>query len=119
MARALLSDKTSAFAVRAITRSPESDSAKTLAALGAETVRADGRDTASLVKAFTGSWGAFANTNSDDPVCVHTRVGHVCVRRCADGVGVGDWRSRCAERDGHRKERRGRRGRGRRQGLRL
>ena len=73
VARALLSDKTGAFAVRAITRNPDSDSAKALASLGAEVVRADGREKASLA----GSWGVFANTNSDDPVRVHPRMEHV------------------------------------------
>ena len=77
VARALLSDKTGAFAVRAITRNPDSDSAKALASLGAEVVRADGREKASLAKAFAGSWGVFANPNSDEPVRVHPRMEHV------------------------------------------
>lgn len=64
----LLQNKTSGFSVRGITRNPESDKAKALAARGVEIVKADGLVKEQLVEAFKGSWGAFANTNSDDPV---------------------------------------------------
>lgn len=69
VARALLADKTSSFAVRGITRNPDSEPARALAAAGAEVVRADGRQRDQLVAAFAGSWAVYANTNSDDPVC--------------------------------------------------
>lgn len=57
------------FHVRAITRNPSSSKAKELASLGAELVKADGFNRQELQQAFSGSWGAFVNTNSEDPVC--------------------------------------------------
>jgi len=63
LARAILSDKGSEFAVRAITRNPQSDKAKALAAQGAEVAQADLDDRASLEKAFKGAYGAFCVTN--------------------------------------------------------
>lgn len=56
------------FHVRAITRNPSSSKAKELASLGAELVKADGFNRQELQHAFSGSWGAFVNTNSEDPV---------------------------------------------------
>lgn len=64
----LVANKSGDLSVRAITRNPESDKAKELSALGAEVVKADGLDHASLVAAFQGSWAVFANTNSHDAV---------------------------------------------------
>ncbi|GAQ40480.1 NmrA-like domain-containing protein 1 [Aspergillus tubingensis] len=55
------------FHVRAITRNPSSSKAKELASLGAELVKADGFNRQELQQAFSGSWGAFVNTNSEDP----------------------------------------------------
>ncbi|PWY80809.1 NAD(P)-binding protein [Aspergillus sclerotioniger CBS 115572] len=55
------------FRVRAITRTPESPKAKELASIGAEIVKADGFNREELLLAFAGSWGAFVNTNSEDP----------------------------------------------------
>lgn len=69
VARSLLADKSGAFAVRGITRKPDGEPAKALAAAGAEVVRADGKAKDQLVAAFDGSWAVFANTHSDDPVC--------------------------------------------------
>lgn len=54
--------------VRAITRNPATTKAKELASLGAEVVKADGNNPDELYVAFSGSWGAFVNTNSEDPV---------------------------------------------------
>lgn len=51
------------FAVRAITRKPDSDKGRELAGLGAEVVAADLDDAASLVSAFRGAHGAFCVTN--------------------------------------------------------
>ena len=51
LARAILADKNSAFAVRALTRNVDSDKAKELAALGAEVVAADVDDGESLKRA--------------------------------------------------------------------
>ena len=63
LARAILADANGGFAVRAITRDPGKDSAKALAASGAEVVRADIDDIDSLKTAFTGAHGAFCVTN--------------------------------------------------------
>ena len=62
LVRAILADKTSEFAVRAITRDVSSDKAKALAAAGAEVVSADVDDVASLEKAFHGAYGAYCVT---------------------------------------------------------
>ena len=51
------------FTVRALTRNPDSDKARALAAAGAELVRADLDDQASLERAFAGAHGVFALTN--------------------------------------------------------
>src|SRR5919206_3593778 len=62
LARAILDDKSSQFAVRALTRDPNSEKAKALADAGAEVVEADIDDVKSLRKAFTGAHGAFCVT---------------------------------------------------------
>ncbi|PLB43607.1 NmrA-like family protein [Aspergillus steynii IBT 23096] len=67
VARSLLADRISNFHVRAVSRHPDSAAARSLAALGAEIVHADGWDRDALTRAFAGSWAAFVNTNSDDP----------------------------------------------------
>jgi uncharacterized protein YbjT (DUF2867 family) len=50
--------------VRGLTRNPESDAAKALAALGAEIVKGDFEDEASLKRALAGAWGAFSVQNT-------------------------------------------------------
>ncbi len=62
MARAILNDPDSAFAVRALTRDVNSEKAKALAALGAEVVQANVDDVESLKAAFAGAYGAFCVT---------------------------------------------------------
>jgi uncharacterized protein YbjT (DUF2867 family) len=62
LARAILEDSSSGFAVRALTRDVNSDKARELAALGAEVVAADIDDRASLTNAFAGAHGAFCVT---------------------------------------------------------
>jgi uncharacterized protein YbjT (DUF2867 family) len=62
LARAILADKDSPFAVRALTRDPDSEKARALASLGAEVVAADVEDVESLTKAFSGAHGAFCVT---------------------------------------------------------
>jgi uncharacterized protein YbjT (DUF2867 family) len=49
-----------AFHLRAMTRRPDSDKAKALAALGCEVVEGDLDDEASLERALDGAWGVFA-----------------------------------------------------------
>ena len=63
LARAILGDPNGGFACRAITRDPNKDAAKALAAGGAEVVKADLDDTESLKKAFAGAHGVFCVTN--------------------------------------------------------
>jgi uncharacterized protein YbjT (DUF2867 family) len=62
LVRAILADKSGGFAARAITRNPNSDKAKALAAAGAEVVAGDVDDEASLERAFRGAYGAFCVT---------------------------------------------------------
>ncbi|NXU93164.1 NMRL1 protein, partial [Xiphorhynchus elegans] len=61
VARALLSDGT--FRVRAVTRSPRKKEAEELRSGGAEVVKADLDDEASLERALAGAYGAFIVTN--------------------------------------------------------
>jgi uncharacterized protein YbjT (DUF2867 family) len=63
LARAILADPSGGFACRAITREPNKESARALAAKGAEVVQADLDDPANLKKAFAGAHGAFCVTN--------------------------------------------------------
>lgn len=59
LVRAILNDPDSEFAVRAITRNPQSEKAQALAALGAEVVKADIDDPSSLKRALQGAYGAY------------------------------------------------------------
>jgi uncharacterized protein YbjT (DUF2867 family) len=63
LVRAILDDPEGGFVPRAITRHPESDVARGLAARGVEVVQADLDDEASLARAFEGAHGAFCVTN--------------------------------------------------------
>ena len=62
LARAILRDRNSKFAVRAITRDVNSAKARELAKLGAELVTADIDDLESLKRAFSGAYGAYCVT---------------------------------------------------------
>lgn len=62
LARAILHDNNSEFAVRAITRDPGSDKARELEKMGAEVVRADVDDLESMKKALEGAYGAYCVT---------------------------------------------------------
>jgi hypothetical protein len=68
VARSLAKNKT--FHVRGITRNPESEKARELSKVGVEIVQADGWNKEQMLEAFKGSWGAFVNTNTEDPVSV-------------------------------------------------
>jgi uncharacterized protein YbjT (DUF2867 family) len=52
------------FTIRALTRTPGSDAARALTALGAEVVRADLDDESSVRAALKGAWGAYAVQNT-------------------------------------------------------
>lgn len=62
LARAILHDSNSEFAVRAITRDPSSDKAKELLRLGAEVVAADIDDPESMKQVLDGAYGAYCVT---------------------------------------------------------
>lgn len=62
LARAILNDSNSEFAVRAVTRDALSEKAKELASLGAEVVTADIDDLESVKRAMQGAYGAFCVT---------------------------------------------------------
>jgi uncharacterized protein YbjT (DUF2867 family) len=62
LVRSILADPGGEFAVRAITRDPESPKARALAAAGAEVVAADLADPAAVARAFTGVHGAYCVT---------------------------------------------------------
>jgi uncharacterized protein YbjT (DUF2867 family) len=75
------------YAVRALTRTPDSEAARNLARRGAEVVRADADDLSSLKQAFSGVYGAYCVTNfwehgSPD-------------RECAQGASMAE-AARCA-----------------------
>jgi uncharacterized protein YbjT (DUF2867 family) len=63
LAQAILDDPQGGFALRAVTRNPDSDKARALADAGAEVVKADLDDAASLRAAFEGAYGVFGVTN--------------------------------------------------------
>lgn len=63
LARAILADADGAFAVRAVTRKPDSPNARALAAAGAEIFTADLDDPASVRRAMEGAYGAYCVTN--------------------------------------------------------
>lgn len=63
LVRAALADRDQDFAVRAVTRHPDSEPARELKRLGAEVVQADMDDEAGLAPAFEHAYGAFLVTN--------------------------------------------------------
>ncbi|HEV7329612.1 MAG TPA: NmrA/HSCARG family protein [Flavisolibacter sp.] len=62
LVQAILKDQNADFAVRAVTRDPDSDKAKALAQQGAEVVAGDIDDKQSVVNAMQGAYGAFCVT---------------------------------------------------------
>ncbi len=63
LVRAILNDPSGGFKARAVTRDPNSEKAKVLAAAGAEVVQADLDDETSIAKALEGAYGAYCVTN--------------------------------------------------------
>ena len=63
LVRAILADPQGGYAVRAITRKPDSDKSKALAQLGADVVAGDADNPASLEHAFAGAYGVYCVTN--------------------------------------------------------
>ena len=62
LVRAILADREGPFTTRAITRKPDSEKARALAALGAEVMTGDMDDAATLEKAFAGAYGVYCMT---------------------------------------------------------
>jgi uncharacterized protein YbjT (DUF2867 family) len=89
LVRAILADTSGQFAARAITRNPNSDKAKALAAAGADVVAANVDDEASLTRAFSGAYGAFCVTFFWDHFSAEKEVaeaGHMA--RAAKAAGL-------------------------------
>ena len=63
LARAILRDRASEYAVRALTLKVDSDKAQELKRAGAEVVAADLDDVESIKRAFAGAHAAFCVTN--------------------------------------------------------
>ncbi|MGW7101782.1 NmrA/HSCARG family protein [Streptomyces sp. NPDC054838] len=63
LVRAILAAPGSGFSARAVTRDPDSDRARELARLGADVVRADMDDEATLGPVLEGAYGAYLVTN--------------------------------------------------------
>jgi len=63
LVRSILADRSGDFSVRAITRKPDSDKGRALAAAGATVVAGDADDPATFDGAFAGAHGVFVVTN--------------------------------------------------------
>lgn len=89
LARSILEDRDSGFAVRAVTRHPDSTAAAELGRLGAEVVQADLDDEASLAPAFEGAYGAYLVTNFwEDMDAAHEKRQAAALARAASHAGV-------------------------------
>ncbi|GAB3660720.1 NmrA/HSCARG family protein [Glycomyces tarimensis] len=89
LVRAILAEPDGEFAVRALTRHPDSEEAGRLAELGVEVVQADLDDEPTVAKAFDGAYGAFMVTNfweHGDPERERAQVGSLA--RAAKSAGV-------------------------------
>ena len=89
LVRSIAADRSGAFAARAITRKPDSESAKALAGLGVEVVAADLDDEASLRRAFEGAHGVFCVTNFWEHSSPERELAQTSsAARAAKGAGV-------------------------------
>ena len=89
LVRAILADKDSQFAVRALTRNPDNDKGKALAAAGAEVVAADLDDQKSVERAFAGAYGAFCLTNFWEHFSAEKEIAQATtMARAAKAAGV-------------------------------
>jgi uncharacterized protein YbjT (DUF2867 family) len=94
LARAILADPARQFALRAITRKPDSPAAEALARAGAEIVHGDLDAPATLAAAFAGAHGVFAVTNFWEhfsPEREHRQAGHIAAAAREAGVGHLIW----------------------------
>ncbi|KAH7469654.1 hypothetical protein FOMA001_g13920 [Fusarium oxysporum f. sp. matthiolae] len=85
------------YLVRCLTRNPSSDKAKSLAAKGAQLVKADLTIPSTLPEAFKGVWGVFAVTDFydtavlDDPMSEEKQGQHIVEASVAAGVECFLW----------------------------
>jgi uncharacterized protein YbjT (DUF2867 family) len=84
-----VADKSGSFVARAITRNVNSDKAKALSALGVEVVAGDADDEKSMVKAFSGAYGAFCVTNFWEHVSPEREIAQAtAMAKAARAAGV-------------------------------
>jgi uncharacterized protein YbjT (DUF2867 family) len=87
--RAIFADAARDVAVRAITRNPDGEKARALAHLGAEVVRGDADDPASIARAFEGAYGAFCVTNFWEHFSVEREMAQAkAMAKAAKAAGV-------------------------------
>jgi uncharacterized protein YbjT (DUF2867 family) len=89
LAQAILADSSHQYALRAITRKPDSPAAVALADAGAEVVQGDLDDRDSLARAFAGAQGVFAVTNFWEhfsPEREISQAGHIAAAAREAGV---------------------------------
>ena len=94
LVRAILDDPGAGFRARVLTRNPDSEKARALADAGAEVVRADLDDVASLTAAFDGCHGAFCVTNYWEhfsPDTERTHAKNLATAAAEAGVGHVIW----------------------------
>lgn len=89
LVRAILNNSSSGFSARALTRNPDSEKARALAALGADVVAADLDDERSLRRAFDGAYGAFCVTFFWDHFSPEKELAHAAaMARAAKDAGL-------------------------------
>ncbi|HET9793190.1 MAG TPA: NmrA/HSCARG family protein [Thermoanaerobaculia bacterium] len=89
LARAIAADHSGTFAGRAITRKPDSEKGKALAALGLEVVAADLDDPKSLERAFAGAHGVYGVTNFWEHLSPEKELAQAgAIARAAKSAGV-------------------------------
>lgn len=106
----LIKDSSEGFKVRGITRNINSEKSKSFANRGIEMVQANSLFYQQVVDALRGSWGFFANTNSEDPVSRNKRP--LCLQGTTLIIEIGTWETKWPIRDGSRKDHCRRRRRG-------
>jgi uncharacterized protein YbjT (DUF2867 family) len=84
LVRAILDDPAESFAVRVLTRSPDSPKARAFEARGADVIHADLDDEVSLQAAFDGAYGAFVVTNFWEHLTPEQAAGRSRTRREKD-----------------------------------
>ena len=72
------------YKIRAITRDPESEKAKTIEPLVDEIVKADAKDKDSMVEAFTGCYGVFILSNFWEELSASNEL--MALRNCKDAL---------------------------------